>query len=166
MLLNTAYFERRLMDFIGHGEDREEWERLLNGLRQNYQPVGEAEDVEVQYAAVCWWRLKRLWRYENATNRVALRDLGTAELKQQESYCKTIDEQEKAVILQLEGALKEIETNGEVSQQLKQTMFATMPNLEAMWPWIEETGPEVLSHVAKNGLGSNVPPALATAIVG
>jgi len=160
-------FERQLTDFIAHGEDQEEWDRLLNGLLQHYQPVGKAEEVEVERAAVCWWKLKRLWRYENATNRVALRDLGSAELEQQEAYCKTLEEQEKAVILQLQGALMEIEKNGEVSQQLKQTMFAAMPNFEAIWQSIEESGPEVLSQVMRNdALRSHVSPALATAIVG
>jgi hypothetical protein len=160
-------FERQLMDFIAHGEDPREWEELLDGLWQHYQPVGKAEEAEVERVAACWWKFKRLWRYENATNRVALRDLGRTEIKQQEAYCKTLEEQEKAVTLQLQGAMKEIEASGEVSQQLQQTMFATMPGLEAIWQSIDESGPEVLSDVMpKNVLGSNVPDALAMAIVG
>jgi hypothetical protein len=168
--LKHGLFSRQWMDFIVHGEDEEEWEELLNGLWQQYQPVGKAEELEVERAAVCWWKLKRLWRYENATNRVALRDLGRTEIKQQAEYCKTLDQQEAEVIFQLQGAMKQIEATGEISQDLREKMFAIMPGLEAIWPAIEEGGPEVLSKVfPKNVLEPSeraFSGALATAIVG
>jgi len=169
--LKHSLFTRQVMDFAAHCEDPDEWTDLLNGLWQQYQPVGKAEELEVERAAICWWKLKRLWRYENATNRVALRDLGRTEMRQQAEYCKTLDKEEAAVILQLQAAMKQIEANGEISQELRQRMFATMPGLEAIWPAIEEGGEEVLSRV----LPKNIPEssqerasaaALRTAIVG
>ena len=74
--LKHGLFARQFMDFIAQLEDPVEWEELLNGLYDQYGPVGKAEELEVERVALCWWRLKRAWRYENATNRVALRDIG------------------------------------------------------------------------------------------
>ena len=61
-------------------EDPAEYEEVLNGLRAKYQPMGTAEELEVERIALCWWRLKRAWRYENTMNRVALRNFGRREL--------------------------------------------------------------------------------------
>src|SRR5204863_6485673 len=35
-------------------------------------------------------------------------------------------------------------SSGEISQELKQRMFATMPGFEAIWPAIEKGGEEIL----------------------
>ena len=40
--------------------------------------------------------------------------------------------------------MKQIEAAGEISQELKQRMFATMPGFEAIWPAIEKGGEEML----------------------
>lgn len=62
------------------GEDSSEYEELLEDLRDQYQPVGRAEELEVERITLCWWRLKRAARFENAENRVAMRDIGRKEL--------------------------------------------------------------------------------------
>src|SRR5437762_14275189 len=62
--LKHSLFTRQVMDFAAHCEDPDEWTDLLNGLWQQYQPVGKAEELEVERAAICRWKLKRLWRYE------------------------------------------------------------------------------------------------------
>src|SRR6266566_3894034 len=142
--LKHGLFAREFMDFISQLEDPEEWEELLNGLWVQYRPIGKAEELEVERAALCWWRLKRVWRYENVTNRVALRDIGRRELREQAEYCKTLEKEEEAVILQLQDAMKQFEAAGEISQELKQRMFATMPGFEAIWPAIEKGGEEIL----------------------
>jgi len=142
--LKHGLFARQFMDFISQLEDPEEWEELLNGLWVQYRPIGKAEELEVERAALCWWRLKRVWRYENVTNRVALRDIGRRELREQAEYCKTLEKEEEAVILQLQDAMTQIEAAGEISQELKQRMFATMPGFEAIWPAIEKGGEEML----------------------
>jgi hypothetical protein len=72
---------------------------LQNGLWRQYQPVGRAEEIEVERIALCYWRLKRAWRYENAVNLAARRDFVRAELAYQEPYCK---EQDKEVVVQFE----------------------------------------------------------------
>ncbi len=135
---------RHFMDFGAHMEDPAEYEELWSGLREVYQPTGKAEELEVEYIANCWWKRKRVWWYENAVNRVALRTLGSKELEEKAEFCRTRDEEEKAVILLLQSAMKEIEVTGELSQELKQKMFGTMPRLEVLWPTVEELARETL----------------------
>src|SRR6266700_43698 len=125
-------FAMHIMDFDVLREDPQQYEELLQGLREQYRPIGQAEELEVERAALCWWRLKRVWRYENVTNRVALRDIGRIELREQAEYCKKLEKEEEAVIFQLQDAMTQIEAAGEISQELKQRMFAIMPGLEAL----------------------------------
>jgi hypothetical protein len=120
------------MDFIAHGEDPKEYEEVLNGLRAQYEPIGMAEELEVESLALCWWRLKRAWRYENAMNRVALRLFGKRELAEQAEWCKERDKEEETVILQLQSAAQEIEETGEISEKLKQRIFAMDPGFESI----------------------------------
>ena len=97
-------FARHGMDFAAHKEYEAEYENLWSGFRNDYQPVGTAEELEVERIAICWWKLKRAWRHENAMNRVALRNLGSQELRKKAEVCKEKDEEEKAVILLLQSA--------------------------------------------------------------
>src|SRR5207344_1427664 len=46
-------------------ENPKEYQDLLNRLATHYQPIGRAEELEVQRIASCWWRVRRAWRYEN-----------------------------------------------------------------------------------------------------
>ena len=96
----------------------------------------------MERVALCCWRLKRSWRYENAVNLAARRDLVRREIDEQEPYCKERDKEEQAVILQLQSAKKEIEETGEISQELKQRIFAIMPGFEAMWSALEKAAQE------------------------
>jgi hypothetical protein len=146
--IKHGLFTRQAMDFMAHSEDAREYGELLNGLWDQYQPIGRAEELEVERIAICWWRLKRAWRYENVANRVALRNFGSRELGEQAEYCKTLDEQEKAVILLLQSAGPEIEVTGEISQEFKQKIFATMPGLEGMWPMFEQIAQAMLNTPA------------------
>lgn len=55
--------------FICDGADtetRQHYHQLLEHLAESYQPVGAAEQLEVERIASCWWKLGRAWRYENA----------------------------------------------------------------------------------------------------
>jgi len=127
--LKHGLFARNFMDFAAHKEDTAEYDELLNGLRDDYRPVGRAEELEVERIARCWLKLKRLSRHENAVNLVAQRTLGSQELREQAEHCKRKDEEDKAVILLLQSATKAIEATGKVSQELKQKIFAAMPIL-------------------------------------
>ena len=131
--IRHGLFVSPIKDFEALAENPQEYEDLLNGLWGQYQPVGKAEEVEVERIALCWWRLKRAWRHENAVNLVARRDFGRRERAEQAEYCKELDKEEEAVILQLQSAKKEAEDTGAISQELKQRIFALMPGFEGLW---------------------------------
>ena len=51
------------------GEDPEEFEALLSGIEEDYQPVGSREILLVERIAYCSWRLQRLGLIETAMMR-------------------------------------------------------------------------------------------------
>ncbi len=140
--LKHGLFVRHITDFEALREDPCEFQALINGLWDQYQPIGKAEEIEVERIALCCWRLKRSWRYENAVNLAARRDFVRRELGEEEPYCKERDKEEQAVILQLQSAKKELEETSEVSQELKQRIFAIMPGFEAVWSELEKAAQE------------------------
>lgn len=135
-------FVNYVTDFEALDEDPKEYRELLNGLWDQYQPAGRAEEIEVERIALCCWRLKRVWRYENAVNLAARRDFVRAEMHEQLEYCEGLEEQEAVAIAQLETAKKEIADSGAVSQELKQRIFAIMPDLEELWSFFVKRAEE------------------------
>jgi hypothetical protein len=141
-------FSRQVMDFISHGEDPTEYEEILNGLGAKYQPMGTAEELEVQRIALSWWRLKRAWRYENAMNRVALRDFGRKELAEQAEWCKERDKEEDLILQELKRAAEVIQETHEFPkdwEELKQRIFAMEPKFEPAWKSLECAAQERLA---------------------
>ena len=151
--ITHGLFVSHRTDFEALDENPQEYEDLLNGLWSQYQPVGRGEEIEVERIALCYWRLKRAWRHENAVSLVARRDFVRRELAEQEEYCKERDKEEEAVILQLQSAKKELDDTGEISQELKQRIFALMPGFEALWLALEKAAQERV----RTGLVKNVP---------
>jgi hypothetical protein len=131
-------FVNYVTDFEALNENPKEYLELLNGLRDQYQPAGRAEEIAVERIALCYWRLKRAWRYENGVNLAAARDFVGTELRAQGKYSDERDKQEEAVIAQLQSAKKEIEDTGKVSEELKQRILATMPELEGLWSELDK----------------------------
>ena len=136
--LKEGLFVRQITDFEALREDPEEYQELINGLWDQYQPIGKGEEIEVERIAVCYWKLKRVWRYENAVNLAARRDFVGRELKEQAQYCEKLDKEDKAIIGELQNARKEIEDTGQVSQELRQRIFAISPGFEAFWAGLEK----------------------------
>ena len=56
-------------------EDAQAFAQLLEGLREDFMPVGIAEDLEVQTLARCYWRKVRAARYEHGATRKRTGDL-------------------------------------------------------------------------------------------
>ena len=131
--IKHGLFVSHRTDFEALDENPQEYEDLLNGLWGQYQPVGKGEEVEVERIALCYWRQKRAWRHENAVSLIARRDFVRRELAEQEEYCKERDKEEEAVILQLQSAKKELDDTGEISQEIKQRIFAPIPGAEKSW---------------------------------
>jgi hypothetical protein len=138
-------FVRQDTCFSVQGEDPEEYQELLIALANQYQPVGRAEEIEVERIAICWWRLKRAWRYENAVNGRAQLDFGGWR-EEEEDWCKEQDQAAAAHILKLESVKKEIEDAGSMSKELKERIFAMAPEFELMWSTGEHLVQELLSE--------------------
>src|ERR1039458_1264297 len=100
-------------------EDPDKYQNLLDRLAEDYQPVGTAEGLEVQRIAMCWWKISRVWRYENAQIAVKL-CTRHAELNKLE----TVPSEDQARLVLLKNAESEIEATGKISNELKGEMFA------------------------------------------
>jgi hypothetical protein len=62
-----GFFAKDLLpDLALPTESNEEFQDFHDLLREEYQPVGSLEDLEVERIAICRWRLRRAWFYENA----------------------------------------------------------------------------------------------------
>jgi hypothetical protein len=156
--IKHGLFARQFMDFVVQGEDPEEYNELLKGLRAQYQPIGMAEELEVERAALCWWRLKRAWRYENAMNRVALRDIGRRERAEQADWCRMRDKEEVAWLQQLQSAAEQIEETGEFSEEDRQRIFSIEPKFESTWKMLESTAQETLAKPPLSKLSEELSP--------
>jgi hypothetical protein len=65
-------------------EDVEEFNDLLQGLRQDNQPVGMTEELLVEKIAICWWKLARALRHEMGQIRKRLDNVGVTQVLEQE----------------------------------------------------------------------------------
>jgi hypothetical protein len=106
--LKHGLFAKQVEDFQNLGETKAEYGDLLRSLCQQYQPVGRAEELEVERIAVCWWRLMRVWRFENSVNHIS-KDGTLTRSAQIETYCKGIEE--KAVAISL-GVVSMVDNHG------------------------------------------------------
>jgi hypothetical protein len=142
--IKHGLFTHHWMEFVLLGEDPDQYEKLLDDLSEQYRPVGRAEELEVERIAVCWWKLKRVERYEAAVTRVATRDLARKELARQESYCAEKKQEEDAQMLQFESARNQVDETGVISEELKQEIVAKAKGLEPMWSSFEQTAETLL----------------------
>ncbi|MGP0020272.1 MAG: hypothetical protein ACLPHP_17000 [Candidatus Sulfotelmatobacter sp.] len=141
--LKHGFFARDTVDFLAHGEDRRAYAKLLKGLRDGYQPVGMAEELEVELISVCWWKLKRARRCADKSNRAARYDFGSATRERRRRRLES-DLPMGKVIRQLQNAEEEIKGRGEVQRELKRAIFETMPTLELEWPGFETSAQRVI----------------------
>ncbi len=144
--IKHGLFAKHFMAFELLGESSHEYDKLLNDLLEQYQPIGRAEELEVERITLCWWKLKRVWRFEESVNHIGVRDVGRNEIQRQEEYCQTLDKEEEDMISVLQAAKDQIETTGEVPQDLKQKVFATRPKFELFWSLFERGAREQLRN--------------------
>lgn len=73
----------------GEGQERrEDFERLLGQLRRDLRPQSALEEMLVEKVAVCYWRLRRLLRYETGQIR---KDLDTAGSQSADEKLRQLD---------------------------------------------------------------------------
>ena len=119
-------------DFLATREKPEEFQELLDRLQKYYKPLGAAEELEVERIAVCWWRLKRALRFENAEMLCGLIDVTfLASRKLMTPECRRLYEQ-------LKSAEKEIEATGNISQELGEKIFPKTERRRNRWAQVDE----------------------------
>jgi hypothetical protein len=121
-------------------EDPGEYQNLLDRLAKDYQPVGVAEELEVQRIAMCWWKLSRAWRYENA-------EIAFKLCARHAELCKweTLSSEDQARLVLLKNAESEIDATGKISEELKARMFADA-EFRRLWEFAEKDLVESLSR--------------------
>jgi len=141
--IKHGLFTQCRQDFALQGESQEDYDRLLDGLHQQFEPLGRAEELEVERMALCWWKLHRAWRYENSENLGSVsREIG--ELEQLEKSYERADEEREAIILGLEKMIDELSVASEVPPDLKDRFFVLTSTKEEKWNLFEEKAEEVL----------------------
>ena len=105
----------------------------MNGLLDDYQPIGTEERLVVERIALLWWKLKRCWRYENAAIQTAVHNKGLPQLQKHQQILAELQEQVDEVILELEDAKKEVAVSGKMPQDITEIIFEIMPDLESIW---------------------------------
>ena len=126
-------------------EDPAEYQALLGELRQQYEPVGIAEDLEVQRICACWWRLRRPWRFEIAEVLSSRLDIFYVE---SEAFGKNL-----ACAKQLRIAQAQIKADGDISDELAEKIFSGK-YVNELWDRAEET---VRAQSGKGAAGSPPP---------
>jgi hypothetical protein len=143
--LTHGLFARHWVDFAVLDEDPQEYEKLLNDFCDQYQPIGRAEELEVERIVLCWWRLKRAWRHENAVIHIGVRDFARQEIAYQEEYLQKLETEGAAILLELRNAKNTIElTGGTLPEDLKPRIFAIDPKFESIWSGFERNAEEEL----------------------
>ena len=130
-------------DFALLGEFREEYDQLLNDLHKQFDPIGRAEELEVERIRGCWWKFQRVWRYENSENhRSVFREVG--ELEQLEKSCRKREEEVEAIVLGLQKMIDELLDAAEVPPDLKDRFFVLTLKNEQGWKLFEEIAEGIL----------------------
>jgi hypothetical protein len=79
----------------GNGQENEkEFEILIEGLYQDFMPIGMMEELLTQEIAICYWRLRRAMRAEVGEIRCKLDNFDldfTQQLKDKASWSETLD---------------------------------------------------------------------------
>lgn len=134
--LKHGLFARELFrDFLVKREDPEDFLKIHADLREKWQPCGQAEELEVGQIASCYWK-RRLWRYENADMRVNLDDVAIR--GHVPGPPAPLIPKDRALMLLLESAQRQIESSGEMPPELKEKILASAPWLRELWPKLEE----------------------------
>jgi hypothetical protein len=111
-------FIRDKDEFFAEG-DTWDFETYYKRLLVELQPIGPSEETEVEHIAICWIRLQRLWRYENAEI-----ESGTLSVDSNldkglyNPFAKPSFRRARMSLLQT--AEKEAEASGRVSSELKE----------------------------------------------
>lgn len=152
--LKHGLFARDLFsDFVVQQENPKQFQELHAQLRRELQPHGRAEELEVEYIAVCWWRRGRLWRYENAEMRTAQYDL--MRNARYVSPGEIMTPKQKTLKPLLEEAQEQIRTSGEISPQLNERILAVDPSFPKLWSSTQELARRAITQAQQKEAGAS-----------
>lgn len=150
--IKHGLFARHWLDFLTLNEDPKEYQKLQSDLWDQYQPSGRAEELEVERIALCWWRMKRSWRYENAVTHIAVRDFARQDIAYQEEYLLKKDREAKEILAHLKAAKNEIEpTGGTLTDDLRQKVFAIDQRFASILSDVEQVAQDELNGFIASG---------------
>jgi hypothetical protein len=122
----------RVIDETFFNEDPTEFLSFYNRLWDELQPVGPREESEVEYIAISWLRLARLWRYENAELQSGRDSVSRdVEIGHYDPYFEVPGRARLMSLVQ--NAKSEVETKGQVSPELMQKIFNEDVSIETFW---------------------------------
>jgi len=118
-------------------EDPRDFHEFYHRLLDEWKPVGTSEEFEVERIAVCWLKLQRLWRYENA--QILASHMSVDDLVERGFYEPVAHSTKRSTFMSLlQAAEKEAEAKGQVSHELMQKLFAHDGMLRMMWQGFEK----------------------------
>ncbi|MGB6260304.1 MAG: hypothetical protein WBG09_19315 [Candidatus Sulfotelmatobacter sp.] len=147
--LKHGLFDGLLSDFISLGELKQNYDRLLDDLNEHFEPIGRAEELEVERMRLCWWRLQRVWCYENSENRSSI-DRVLTELEQIEKSCKKQDEEREAIIVGLRKMYFELMGAAEVPPDLMDRFFVLTSAKAEDWGLYEDLAKDRLKKESQD----------------
>jgi hypothetical protein len=142
--LKHGLFAKQVEDFQNLGATKAEFGDLLKSLCQHYQPVGKAEELEVERIAVCWWRLMRVWRFENSLNHIS-KDGAVTRSAQIEASCKGIEETAGAISVGVARLIDQVKRNG-LFPDLQES-FAALTKNKYLWDLFQMDAESMLDEV-------------------
>jgi hypothetical protein len=133
--LKHGFFAKYLFrDYLSGREDPKEFQRLLKGLQEDYEPVGLAEELEVESIAIIHWKLIRVWRYENADIHYTNSYILVQEYKIMNCPQRRTPPEYLPIIALMADADKEYMETGNISAELGEELLAVDPSLfEGFW---------------------------------
>jgi len=127
------------LDELMEEEDPREFDAFYRRLRDEREPVGPSEEGVVWQIAICWLRLQRLWRYENAEQQSNMACVSRE--AEDEGYRLAISRTRRAELSLLQSAEQEIETSGQISPESMEEIFQSA-SLRVLWPHYEASAEE------------------------
>jgi hypothetical protein len=115
---------------------------------------GPREENEVEYIAICWLRLQRVWRYENAE---IMSDQRSVRRESEiGGYDHLVGMQRPAKILSLlRAAESEVKANGQVPPALMERIFVEDAGVEYSWPHYEASA-EAAAKKNRSGIAKKI----------
>jgi hypothetical protein len=135
--IKHGLFIRHTPELFLDAESNGEFLNFHKRLWTELQPVGPREESEVAYIAVCWLRLDRLFRYENAEVQSGVRQIEHDVENGVYHPCSLVSGRSQLWSLLLTARAEAVKT-GQVSPDLIQKIFEEDVHIKIYWQAYEE----------------------------